>query len=786
MRHSYTRGLLTALALGAVLTAGAQTPVAVATVTPQTSEPLTQFIGADVTFEGVSSIKSVEVVGDLGYKVYNPLDALSTGTPGYPMTAYLMPRGAGLSLNITDEKVSELQSTNRWPVADFGAYVITAPEGALKITDTAGTVYTNAAIELTYTLIPAQTPWINPDPAKHQNSLQKFAVTFGGFDSLAKLNAAAATLTLPSGDKAALEVSAMSGAIMLSAAEEYTEPGDYVLELAAGSFAMSNEEGTKKQYNPAVKATYTIGKDPTIAASTLMATYPEQGVVEQMGFISLTFAGVPRANKACTAPATISRDGVVLAELPTSNGAKIQGGVEGEAPEHVTLVFAPVREPYYEPGEYEVYIPGGFFLFGGNEASNEIKLKYTINPVIPAVFDPAPGIVEEIPSRITLTYEGVKSIKVNELKENEEGTGVIRVYTFVKAFEHNIDPVVTTEGNKVTFDLGQAYDAKGRYALVVPMGAFDLTLDNGKVYTSSSFNNDYIIPTIPEPTVNPAPGTVTADDLKKITLTLPEGFTYEMFAGTPGMYTVNPDGTRGKLVVSYDRTEDPEKPGKLISVRGLTSVPFVPKSEWTPEPGATYMLSMGKSCFACLLPDGTSSWNDCGYTYIYKIPEAPKYTGLTPDYESGYTLAELADINATFFDAKEVAVDPAAAAEPIAVINEETAAETGSLISATLRQGELNQEVTFTCTPAITDEGIYTFTIPEGYFTVDGLKSAALTLTYNVVPDSGVDGIADGMPAVADVYTADGIRVLRDATPAQVSALPAGLYIYGKRKVIVR
>lgn len=68
----------------------------------------------------------------------------------------------------------------------------------------------------------------------------------------------------------------------------------------------------------------------------------------------------------------------------------------------------------------------------------------------------------------------------------------------------------------------------------------------------------------------------------------------------------------------------------------------------------------------------------------------------------------------------------------------------------------------------------------------DGLDHAeALTGVYASYT-SGIDGVDADLQTTVDVYNTQGILVIRGATPAQIRALPAGLYIAGGRKTIVR
>lgn len=74
------------------------------------------------------------------------------------------------------------------------------------------------------------------------------------------------------------------------------------------------------------------------------------------------------------------------------------------------------------------------------------------------------------------------------------------------------------------------------------------------------------------------------------------------------------------------------------------------------------------------------------------------------------------------------------------------------------------------------DKGIYNITL-------DSSKA----ITIRAEKQSGVENVAIGnITADNDVYTVTGSLVLRGATAAQIKALPAGIYIVGNQKVVVR
>ena len=69
--------------------------------------------------------------------------------------------------------------------------------------------------------------------------------------------------------------------------------------------------------------------------------------------------------------------------------------------------------------------------------------------------------------------------------------------------------------------------------------------------------------------------------------------------------------------------------------------------------------------------------------------------------------------------------------------------------------------------------------------TTDGSQLSATT-TVKVLPVGGVSDIQTDSDEPCDVYTVTGILVARGVRPSEIGTLPAGIYIAGGRKYMVR
>lgn len=91
---------------------------------------------------------------------------------------------------------------------------------------------------------------------------------------------------------------------------------------------------------------------------------------------------------------------------------------------------------------------------------------------------------------------------------------------------------------------------------------------------------------------------------------------------------------------------------------------------------------------------------------------------------------------------------------------------------------------------AITADGTYTLTIPAGalYNDSDGNYSNLedIVIVYIIGTGSGIDSIVANAGGKVDIYTVNGVNVLRNADTAAVKALKKGLYIINGKKVMLK
>ncbi len=157
--------------------------------------------------------------------------------------------------------------------------------------------------------------------------------------------------------------------------------------------------------------------------------------------------------------------------------------------------------------------------------------------------------------------------------------------------------------------------------------------------------------------------------------------------------------------------------------------------------------------------------------FIVKGSDEPIEANFTTSPKNGSTVQSLQDIVITFTDYDEVAM--------------------GNGIISLKKNGEVIETVdafgfdddwskfSISFTNEQTAEGTYTIEIPEGYFVnPDGDNLPAITLTYYIGTDTGINNVTVNTKQTDVIYTLGGVRVS--------GKLPAGVYIKNGKKVIVK
>lgn len=102
---------------------------------------------------------------------------------------------------------------------------------------------------------------------------------------------------------------------------------------------------------------------------------------------------------------------------------------------------------------------------------------------------------------------------------------------------------------------------------------------------------------------------------------------------------------------------------------------------------------------------------------------------------------------------------------------------------------DLNKFVVILEGGAITAEGTYTLTLPAGTIIAnddpDDTNAQDIVFVY-VIGTSGINSLVTGEGGRVNVYTVNGVQIMRDADASAVSKLAKGMYIINGKKVIIR
>lgn len=168
--------------------------------------------------------------------------------------------------------------------------------------------------------------------------------------------------------------------------------------------------------------------------------------------------------------------------------------------------------------------------------------------------------------------------------------------------------------------------------------------------------------------------------------------------------------------------------------------------------------------------DGVVSKSYEGF-FTVKGEDVPVEVNYTTDPVNGSTVTELGDVTIDFVDYETDGVGPGSGMITIKKNGEQIA-----------RVDALGDDVNwgkYTIPVNQTEKGIYTIEIPEGYFLdPEGNNIPAITLEYGIGMATGINNAKTDAKEAGATYTLSGVRVS--------GKLPAGLYIKGGKKVVVK
>lgn len=339
--------------------------------TPANNATLFGFDGVDIKFDGIKTTKwTITSSANAPYLDVNGNRRITFSSSAISAT------GDMLSI-VTDDIMTEA-----------GVYQVVIPADGFTLDGQK----TLEDIILTYN-VKEVNPSFNPAPGE-VGDLSKIEVTFEGIDNAELAEGMMPTLKNAAGEAVTVTVSAEGNVVTLIPDGKLAN-GKYNLEFAANTMVLDGAT-----YSEVVKAAYTYVNLPDYALSA----DPQEGVVESLSNIALTFAGVTEVKVGADAAAPTLSD--------KANNGEVAVFAASAAGNVLTLALA---APIEAAGEYVVTIPAGACTLDGAPV-NEIVLTYEIkaNSVNELATSDAKVTVISIDGKVVAKDADASSLKLNK------------------------------------------------------------------------------------------------------------------------------------------------------------------------------------------------------------------------------------------------------------------------------------------------------------------------------------------------------------------------------------
>lgn len=189
------------------------------------------------------------------------------------------------------------------------------------------------------------------------------------------------------------------------------------------------------------------------------------------------------------------------------------------------------------------------------------------------------------------------------------------------------------------------------------------------------------------------------------------------------------------------------------------------------EPGE-YTLHIPADYFCAGEQFDSENTKEFNASFTIEEVVAPIECELVTDPKNGSTVASLQHIVLTFKGVNEVA-------NGNGMISVKKNGEEIDRIDAEIDFNLGMNQMVINLANALTEQGIYTFDIPAGYFlNENGEELPAFTLTYGIGMETGINHVTTLNAAANKIYTLSGLRVNGKLVP--------GVYIINGKKVIVK
>lgn len=333
--------------------------------------------------------------------------------------------------------------------------------------------------------------------------------------------------------------------------------------------------------------------------------------ITSFGYVYVQYPGTITRNQDCKASMKFYKDGIEVAH-ELNSGKMVEYGVEGDAV-GVSYVYNKENrgKGTFDPGSYRIFVPEGFMLSDG-EPTAELDVTYTLRQQPEAVISPQEGMLEEFPSRISLTFPAATSLVLKKTPTGEFDDEALAFY----CPEESINPPVVVTDNTIEIILSHEYTSAGRYTLRVPGGWIKATID-GEERTLAARDYTWRILKFPIPDIYPPEGDVEAADLGEIEIMLPSGYTFKSWwqqsVFCPTIYAADANFKHSDTPTAAYSME------KKVS-SGDTDATFILPENVALAPG-NYQIVIRKSSFTLYNSKGDEEQLDTELSYNFTVTD---------------------------------------------------------------------------------------------------------------------------------------------------------------------
>lgn len=502
--------------------------------------------------------------------------------------------------------------------------------------------------------------------------------------------------------------------------------------------------------------------------SQLIGLSPAPGNTERFdlteGIYAINFKLTAKSgpNRNADKYACLMHNDQVLAVVPSSNTKQMS--YDGIYADVWQLYFYLNGNPVQEAGDYQIVIDEGYFLMGEAQTPSEkIVLNYELNPM-QFELDPPAGIIESV-DEIKITFPAAKYIK-------HDATKTVEFFDLFSKGEttlsYKLDVEVDEGTNTATFYFDKAVSMPTTWKLAAPEGLFTLYDENGKETPSEMLSESYIIENFlnGKPVPDPAPGEIT-EFPGVITLTIPEGAKVQVVNDKVSVYIypLLEDGSRGKSIARLRASKSKDNDRQIL----LTNFAGADQAI-KPAPGR-YQLGINERLYR--IDSDTKYCNALSYDYTV-ISSGINYT-VTPDNSTAQE--SLQSFTVTFPEATSLELGNGLASymtQSLPYVNYLYYAKKVD-----------DKSIQFITSAPASFKGDYIFTSAENQIVLNG-QPISIKVPFTLGETSGVNAVENQLPESFDIYSIDGRLVKAAATAEDLNLLPAGLYISGGKKILVK